>query len=92
MVNSWYSWNQKFHHRTTPKPTMTSAFVNLVSFNRNNWTEWRMKSFFVNRRKIVSFLEFSTLGIENISNALLIALATLFSVSVASPVHNRFSS
>jgi hypothetical protein len=39
MVNSWYFWKQKFHHRKHLEPMMTSAFVNLVSFNRNCWTE-----------------------------------------------------
>lgn len=67
MVNSWYSWNQKFHHRTHPKPTMTPAFVNLVSFNRNSWTELLYGEFFV--QIVGRYLfpqEFSTLGIEKI--------------------------
>ena len=83
MVNSRYSWNQKFHHRTHPKSTMTFASGNLVSFNRNSWTELLCGEFFrLNRRK-TSFLEF-TLGIELHSMDTLYKETTLFSVSVTS--------
>ena len=83
MVNSWYSWNQKFHHRTHPKSTMTFAFVNLISFNRNSWTELLYGVFSLKSWEDVSFLEF-TLGIELHSMDTLYKETTLFSVSVTS--------